>query len=76
MIETNLIALFSVTRTVAVGMLAAGAGSIVNISSINSLIGVTESPASYSASKAGVNGLTTLLAAHWGARGWSVVLAG
>jgi NAD(P)-dependent dehydrogenase (short-subunit alcohol dehydrogenase family) len=68
-IETNLIALFTITRLVAEGMLAREAGSIINISSINSLIGVVESPASYSASKAGVNGLTTLLAAHWGRRG-------
>ena len=68
-IETNLIALFSVTRIVAANMLARGSGSVVNISSINSLIGVDESPASYSASKAGVNGLTMLLASQWGRRG-------
>jgi NAD(P)-dependent dehydrogenase (short-subunit alcohol dehydrogenase family) len=68
-VETNLIALFTVTRHVAQGMLAREAGSIINISSINALKGVSESPASYSASKAGVNGLTMLLAAQWGRRG-------
>lgn len=68
-IETNLIALFTVTRHVAQDMLGRGAGSIINISSINSLKGVSASPASYSASKAGVNGLTKLLASQWGRRG-------
>jgi NAD(P)-dependent dehydrogenase (short-subunit alcohol dehydrogenase family) len=68
-IETNLTALFTVTRHVAQGMLARAAGSIINISSINGLKGVSASPASYSASKAGVNGLTMLLAAQWGPRG-------
>ncbi len=68
-IETNLIAVFTLTRLVAADMLARGSGSIINISSLNSLKGVPEAPASYSASKAAINGLTTVLAAQWGRRG-------
>jgi len=49
-------------------MLAAGAGSIVNVASIAGLRGVSHRVA-YNASKHGLIGLTSTLAAEWGGRG-------
>ena len=49
-------------------MLAAHAGSIVNIASIAGLAGISER-AAYNASKHGLIGLTRTLAAEWGSRG-------
>ncbi len=49
-------------------MLAARAGSIVNIASIAGVIGIAER-AAYNASKHGLVGLTRTLAAEWGGRG-------
>ena len=49
-------------------MLAAGSGSIVNIASIAGLRGVSHR-AAYNASKHGLVGLTSTLAAEWGGRG-------
>lgn len=49
-------------------MLAAGAGSIVNVASIAGLGGVIHR-AAYNASKHGLIGLTRTLAAEWGGRG-------
>src|SRR5207344_3655880 len=49
-------------------MLAAGAGSIVNVASIAGLVGVADR-AAYNASKHGLIGLTRTLAAEWGGRG-------
>ncbi len=49
-------------------MLSAGAGSIVNVASIAGLRGISQRVA-YNASKHGLVGLTSTLAAEWGGRG-------
>src|SRR6266487_3271967 len=51
-------------------MLAAGRGSIVNVSSISGHVGVPGIPqASYAASKLGLSGLTAELAVQWARHG-------
>lgn len=50
------------------GMLEAGTGSIINMSSSRGLTGATWRM-SYNVAKAGVNGLTRSVATHYGARG-------
>jgi len=50
------------------GMLEAGTGSIINMSSSRGLTGATWR-LSYNVAKAGINGLTRTVAAHYGARG-------
>jgi len=50
------------------GMLEAGTGSIINMSSSRGLTGATWR-VSYNVAKAGINGLTRSVAAHYGARG-------
>jgi NAD(P)-dependent dehydrogenase (short-subunit alcohol dehydrogenase family) len=50
------------------GMLEAGAGSIINMSSSRGLTGATWR-LSYNVAKAGINGLTRSVAVHYGARG-------
>jgi NAD(P)-dependent dehydrogenase (short-subunit alcohol dehydrogenase family) len=49
-------------------MLGQGSGSIVNVSSVAGLLGVSDR-AAYNASKHGLLGLTRPLAAGWGGRG-------
>ena len=49
-------------------MLDAGSGSIVNVSSVAGLLGISDR-AAYNASKHGLIGLTRTLAAEWGGRG-------
>jgi hypothetical protein len=69
-LEVNLEACFVLARLCAPAMLAAGRGSIVNISSIHGL--VASSPnrqAGYVASKFGVVGLTQELGCQWAAQG-------
>lgn len=67
-VDTNLKGAFFVTRTVGRGMLARGAGSIVNIASLTSFVGVpTAVP--YGASKSGLLGMTRALATEWAPRG-------
>lgn len=62
----NLIAPFVLAQGVFPHMLAAGRGSIVNISSISGLVGIPGIPqASYAASKAGLSGLTAELSVQW-----------
>lgn len=71
-VETNLVAVFALSRLAAARMIASGrGGSIVNVASIYGLVaaGGSEPHAGYSASKAGVVNLTRELAAQWGGHG-------
>jgi len=67
-LEVNLTGPFLLCRALGAQMLAAGAGSIVNVSSIAGLHGVADR-AAYNSSKHGLIGLTRTLAAEWGGRG-------
>lgn len=76
--RTNLTGVFLVAREGGRAMLAGGGGSMINVSSIYGLVGPDHriyegltfaSFAAYSASKAGVHGLTRWLATYWGAKG-------
>lgn len=67
-LETNLTGPFLLCRELGPIMLAARAGAIVNVSSIAGLRGVSHRVA-YNASKHGLVGLTSTLAAEWGGRG-------
>jgi NAD(P)-dependent dehydrogenase (short-subunit alcohol dehydrogenase family) len=65
-LQLNLVAPFRLAQEVFPHMVAAGRGSIINISSISGLVGVPGIPqASYAASKLGLSGLTAELAAQW-----------
>jgi len=69
-LDLNLIAPYRLAQEVFPHMLAAGRGSIVNISSISGHVGVPGIPqASYAASKLGLSGLTAELAVQWGRHG-------
>ena len=67
-IDVNLTGPFLLCREFGRLMLAAGAGTIVNIASVAGLRGVADR-AAYNASKHGLVGLTRTLAAEWGGRG-------
>jgi 3-oxoacyl-[acyl-carrier protein] reductase len=67
-LDVNLTGVFRCAQVFAPGMLAAGLGAIVNIASINALLGMP-GRAPYNATKAGVVALTQVLAAEWAARG-------
>ena len=67
-IETNLSGTFHTCRAAARGMMRRRSGSIVNVSSIVGLHG-NPGQANYSASKAGIIGLTKALARELGNRG-------
>jgi len=67
-IETNLSGTFHTCRAAARGMMKRRSGSIVNVSSIVGLHG-NPGQANYSASKAGIIGLTKALARELGTRG-------
>jgi NAD(P)-dependent dehydrogenase (short-subunit alcohol dehydrogenase family) len=67
-LTVNLTGPFLMSREFGKEMLRQGSGSIVNISSIAGLSGVSDR-AAYSASKHGLIGLTRTLAAEWGGRG-------
>lgn len=67
-LDINLVGSFRVARDIGRLMLAAGAGSIVNIGSLTSVGGFPGRTA-YAVSKHGVIGLTKALAAEWGASG-------
>jgi NAD(P)-dependent dehydrogenase (short-subunit alcohol dehydrogenase family) len=60
-IQTNLSAVFSISREVVKKMIGAGNGSIVNISSMASQYGIPEVIA-YSAAKSGIEGMTRAMA--------------
>lgn len=68
MVMTDLVGLFFMTRAAAPSMLAAGGGSIINLSSIFGMAGAENRTAGYFAAKGGVNNLTKLLACEWGDR--------
>lgn len=70
-IGIDLTGAFRVCREAARYMLAAGGGSIVNVSSIHALATYPQR-AAYAAAKAGVVGLTRALAIEWGKRGLRV----
>ena len=70
-LSTNLTATFRACQVFGKAMLDAGYGRIVNIASLASFIGLYE-VAAYTASKAGVAGLTRALAVEWGPRGVNV----
>jgi NAD(P)-dependent dehydrogenase (short-subunit alcohol dehydrogenase family) len=67
-LEVNLVAPFLLAQIFGKKMLAAGAGSIINIASVAGLVAVADR-AAYNASKHGLIGLTRTLAAEWGGRG-------
>jgi len=61
----NLRAPWLMARALAPGMIGAGGGKIINISSMASSVALTEH-GPYVASKAGLNGLTKVMTAEWG----------
>jgi len=67
--ETNLKAYFVLSREIAKYMVENKKGSIINISSELSFIGVSEGQVAYSVSKAAINQLTRVLAAEWAESG-------
>lgn len=67
-IAVNLTGPFLLCREIGALMLAAGSGSIVNVASIAGIRGISHRVA-YNASKHGLVGLTSTLAAEWGGRG-------
>ena len=64
-LAVNLDPTFLAARAVQAGMAAAGGGSIVNLASINALLGPANM-AAYVAAKAAIIGLTKALAREWG----------
>lgn len=66
-VDTNLKGAFFVAQAVAARMAEAGGGSIVNLASLTSFVGVPTA-APYGASKSGILGMTRALAAEWGPR--------
>lgn len=70
-LSTNLTGTFRSSQVFGRAMLEKGYGRIINIASLASFIGLHE-VAAYTASKAGVAGLTRALAVEWGPRGVNV----
>jgi NAD(P)-dependent dehydrogenase (short-subunit alcohol dehydrogenase family) len=70
-LETNLTGTLRACQVVGRHMLERGYGRIINIASLASFVGLFE-VAAYTASKAGVAGLTRALAVEWGGRGVNV----
>ncbi len=67
-LAVNLTGPFLMCREFGKTMLDRGSGSIVNVSSVAGLLGISDR-AAYNASKHGLVGLTRTLAAEWGGRG-------
>ncbi|MFJ3381636.1 GolD/DthD family dehydrogenase [Curtobacterium sp. NPDC090217] len=70
-IDVNLTGTYRVAQAAGRHMLAAGYGRIVNIASQAAHVGI-DGHAAYCASKAGVIGMTRVLALEWGGRGVTV----
>jgi NAD(P)-dependent dehydrogenase (short-subunit alcohol dehydrogenase family) len=70
-IDTNLTGMMRTYQTFAPPMIARGAGRLIGIGSIASLVGLME-VAAYTASKAAVAGLTRALAVEWAKHGITV----
>lgn len=70
-IDTNLTGTFRSCQVFGQHMLQHGYGRIINIGSLSSFVGLFE-VAAYTASKAGVAGLTRALAVEWGSHGVNV----
>jgi len=70
-LDTNLTGTLRACQVFGRYMLSRGYGRIVNIASLASFVGLFE-VAAYTASKAGVAGLTRALAVEWGSRGVNV----
>lgn len=66
-LNTNLSSLFALSQACGAHFLSRGAGNIINIASINTFIGGNRL-AAYTASKAGVGGLTKALSNEWSGR--------
>lgn len=67
-LAVNLDPTFLASRAVQPQMVQAGGGSIINLASINALLGPPDMPA-YVAAKAAILGLTKALAREWGGQG-------
>ena len=68
--RVNVEAVFALSQAVAEPMRTQGSGSVINISSMFSLVAAGPGPeAGYVASKSAINGLTRLLAAQWASQG-------
>lgn len=68
--RVNVEAVFALTQAVGAHMLQRGSGSVINISSMFSLVASTPVPdAPYAASKSAINGLTRELANQWASGG-------
>ena len=70
-IETNLTGTFRSCRVFGAPMVARGSGRVITIGSLSSFVGLFE-VAAYTASKAGVAGLTRALAVEWAPHGVTV----
>jgi NAD(P)-dependent dehydrogenase (short-subunit alcohol dehydrogenase family) len=70
-LDTNLSGTFRACQVFGEAMIARGSGRIVNIASLASFVGLFE-VAAYTASKAGVAGLTKALAVEWAPHGVAV----
>lgn len=69
-VDVNLNAVFVLSSMAASAMLEAGRGSIINISSVHSMVSsAPNTQVGYVATKHGVNGLTKELAGQWATRG-------
>ena len=71
LMETNLTGAFRAARVFAPPMIARGRGRVIMIASLASFVGLME-VAAYTASKAGVAGLTRALAVEWAPHGVTV----
>jgi NAD(P)-dependent dehydrogenase (short-subunit alcohol dehydrogenase family) len=68
-VEINLVGTYRLAQLAGRSMLAAGAGSIINVASIHSAVAASPlKQASYCASKSGLTGLTRELAVQWADR--------